>query len=115
MWSNIQVPLYIVTFLVVMIPLMMWEARRVSSNHFKKFNESNIQGTLTEVGASSTGQSMTIDYIFKYVFITKEFVRFQEVAAVGDSIIKPPFSKTLIVKKGDKTYKFTFEESPQKE
>ncbi len=65
--------------------------------------------------STSMGESITIDYLFKYPLLTKEFVWYQNTAAIGDSVIKPAFSRILILKKGDKLYQFTCKElTPEK-
>jgi hypothetical protein len=115
LWKTYKGVLFLFIFLMVGIPLIMYDGQCTNRRHFKKFNESNIQGIITEMRSTSMGESITIDYLFEYTFLTKEFVRYNKTAAIGDSVIKPAFSRILILKKGDKLYQFTFKDlTPEK-
>ena len=86
----------------------------LAKEDFRVFNSTGINGILIKQGIVHHTTS------FKVNNDTKEFVfhprvgvskssDFTYFAEIGDSIIKPPFSNTLVLIKEHKSYTYTFE------
>ncbi|SFW74352.1 hypothetical protein [Chitinophaga sancti] len=111
-WKNFKGVFLFFIILFAMITTMKTYGGWINQRHFKKFNESNIRGTLSYVRGSGTGTGIDIGYVYKYVFLPDAHLWFERTAEIGDSVIKPAFSDTLILKKGNKIYPFTFRKYP---
>jgi hypothetical protein len=110
MWKKIRPLFFGVIIFSSVVVLLLWHGQRANNEHFKKFNESDIKGILTESRGSSMGVGITIGYVYKYVFSPNDNWKYKMTADIGDSVIKPAFAHELIIKKKDSVYYFRFRE-----
>jgi len=86
----------------------------LAKTDFKNFNSSSIKGRLVEKGITHHTVSFRVDNDSKnYVFYPKinssnKSADFEYFSELGDSIIKPAFSDTLFLIKGNKLYRYSF-------
>ncbi len=92
---------------------------KVLSEEFAFFNTANIEGAVEMVGTKHHTTSFKIRGV-KHEFVLwanidrklNDNKTFGDVASMGDTIIKPAKSDTLMVLHLGKTYKYTFREGP---
>ncbi len=101
----------IILFLIgLIVTLAIIDQNRLNKKlqeNFKIFNKSNIKGILRKFSGSTSGTYITVGS--KEYNYSRKADNFPYIAEKGDSIIKPAFSDTIILKKPNgKIYKFTF-------
>jgi hypothetical protein len=79
---------------------------------FLQFDSSDIKGKVDTISFQNNMETFKVDNSQKeYLFapdITKEGAFFHAYTEKGDSIIKPPFSKVVVVKGKQNAYAYTF-------
>jgi hypothetical protein len=118
MQNKIIKKLLIFIFLIILLFLANYFARTYTANlfnkDFKNFNSTGINGHLIEKSITHHTISFKVNNNAKeFVFFpkikgSKESSDFEYFAELGDSIIKPAFSDTLFLVKGQKLYRYTF-------
>lgn len=110
--------LFALLIFICLVPVAIWNQRnerRRGFQHFKKFNKANIEGVLLYVKLAYKGIAFRItgdteEYVF-YPYTNKELNNssiFGYTATIGDSVIKPAYSDTLKLIKGNEVLKYTF-------
>ncbi len=79
------------------------------------FYESSFKGYLIDFSSSSGGIFITLDDNKEYNFVGTVKEKFPYIAKEGDSIIKPAYADTIVLKKpSGEVYKFTFRKPKSK-
>lgn len=109
--------MFIFSFMIVMCVLYLKcgdDPDEVRLRNFNKFNESLLQGKLSDIGSSSgmtyialKGDSVVFEFL-PYIINGESNVWFNEIASRNDSIYKAPYKDTLFLFKPQKTYLFSF-------
>ena len=86
----------------------------LAKDDFKTFNSTNINGTLTAIGIKHHTTSFKVnndsrEFVFYPRRHSSELGRFSSFAEIGDRIVKPALANTLILIKGQRTYKYAFD------
>jgi len=115
---NSKTKKFFIVFVVIGIVYLVFAQYFGNKNALKRFDvffNSNLRGEIQKIGIKHHGVSLKMNNDEnEYVFypITSELNDkkvFNYFANVGDSIIKPNNTDTLILNKQNKRYKFTFQ------
>ncbi|MGZ2369580.1 hypothetical protein ACXR6G_07320 [Ancylomarina sp. YFZ004] len=112
--KNTKIKYIIIALIFVVVYVVITEL--IFKNRRQLFYESNLQGKLIEIYSSRDGIKISINsndksYRFYPIKSFDTSKSFENVAQIGDSIIKPTKSDTLkLIKKG-KVYLYTFRKS----
>jgi hypothetical protein len=104
---------------IFLIALQFWGGpgpTDTGKNNFRTFNESSIDGNLTYFGYKNHGAAFKVHnsketFVFHVHHARKGNKRylFNNVAELGDHIVKPQYADTLyLIKKGNQVYRFFF-------
>ncbi|WP_115375059.1 hypothetical protein [Adhaeribacter pallidiroseus] len=102
----------IIFFLTYAVIAQLWGTEK-GINDFSKFNKAEIKGKIEKkVYASASGTRINIkeqEYIFHPITNKENRNKiFSYIAEVGDSILKPAYSDTLILIKKGRLLKYAF-------
>jgi hypothetical protein len=112
-------PLRDMLLTIIAISLLIYFLVRWNTNHSNQihpsyllFDSSNIKGKVDTISIRFNLEALKVDNSDQeYLFapnITEEGAFFHAYTEKGDSIIKPPYSKVVIVKGKDTSYTYTF-------
>ncbi len=96
----------------LLISLLFSEGEKRFKAEFDHFFQSNISGELIELKSSQNSNfkilKNELTKEFRFRPISKNVPLFNYTAKPGDSIFKPSYSDTLVLKKQGISYKYTF-------
>lgn len=110
--------LILIGSLILFTILIIWNVNRnskIGKAFFRDFDKANMVGVILQIERGYNGALFRLDndtneYVF-YPYVDKdlnESRKFLYTAEKGDSIIKPAYSDTLILIKGNKVLKYKF-------
>jgi|SRR6185312_4929831 len=107
-----------ILFFVFLRITISWYDRK-TERELATFISDKIDGKITDVFGGTGGEGFrlsnsknTYHFMSNNLYAFNHFVNFSLVAEIGDSVFKPSFADTLILKKkSGKIYRFTFKKS----